>query len=268
MSKVSRAYLDKLRCAAGQTLKQQVHDGELLPAPRFAKRLGASLRQLARLEDSGGVFSIAVDGTPYYPALLASPLYDRRRLRKICRIIFPAPASMRREYLTTAWGSLGTLTPLDALQTDVEYRRLLKAAKRWAAQWWRTTVEIYSGSNTNADAESEAPVCTGTVEQDPRVSVCRRAVAALSDKPNMRPDGPYPRLNAATVLVTRDAVGMSDPVQELRFDVTVYGNASYASIWTCDATTSKVGPVPIDEGDDIVAVVRKLLTKIPTGAKP
>ncbi len=226
-----------------------------------------SLWQLARLEGSGGVFSIAVDGTPYYPALLASPLYDRRRLRKVCRIIFPAPASVRWEYLTTAWGSLAALTPLDALQTDVEYLRLLKVAKKWAAQWWRTTVEIYSSSNTGANTLSEARVCTGTVEQDPRASVCRRALAALSDGPNMRPDGPYPRLNAATVLVTKDAGGMSDHVRELRLDVTVYGNASYASIWTCDATTNKVGPVPIDEGDDIVDVVRKLLTTALADAK-
>ncbi|CAB3962271.1 hypothetical protein BLA3211_01657 [Burkholderia aenigmatica] len=60
---------------------------------------------------------------------------------------------------------------------------------------------------------------------------------------------------------------MSDHVRELRLDVTVYGNASYASIWTCDATTNKVGPVPIDEGDDIVDVVRKLLTTALADAK-
>lgn len=264
MSKPTRTHFDKLRKAAGQYWGQKISEGELLTAPIFAKCLGISLRQLARLEGNGGVFAVAVDGTSYYPALLLSPLYNRRRLRRLCRIIFPAPASARWDYLTSRWGSLGDITPLDAMQTDVEYRRLLRAAKGWASEWWRTTVEIYGSSGGMADNTKASPVCTGTVEEDPRVSVWRRASAAM-DGTNVRPHGSYPRLGAATVLVSKEAAGESEPLWELRLEVTVSGRAVHALVRTCDGTSTKLGPALIDDADDIVTVVRKLLATVPRG---
>lgn len=256
MSKLTRAYIDQLRQAARQELRRKACDGELLRAPRFAEQLGISLRELARLESKGDVFSVDVDGTPHYPALLASPSYDPRRLRKVCRIIFPASASMRWDYLTTAWDSLGGLTPLEAMQSDDGYHRLLTDAKSWAAQGWRTTVEIYVGGYANRGTCS-ALVCTGAVEMDPRVSVWRRAADALSC--NMRPDGPYPRLSAATVIATNSAAGASEPVREFELDVTVSEGMSYASVVGSGVTPTRLGPVLVDEADDILAIVRKLL---------
>lgn len=256
MGKLTRAYIDQLRQAARQELRRKARDGELLLAPLFAEQLGISLRELARLESKGDVFSVDVDGTPHYPALLSSPNYDLRRLRKVCRIILPASASMRWDYLITAWDSLGGVTPLESMQSDDGYHRLLTDAKSWAAQWWRTTVEIYGGGNANRGTCSTL-VCTGAVEMDPRVSVWRRAANALSC--NMRPDGPYSQLNAATVIATKCAGGASKPVREFELDVTVSEGMSYASVVGSGVSPARLGPVLVDEADDIVAIVRKLL---------
>ncbi|CAB3974540.1 hypothetical protein BLA3211_08060 [Burkholderia aenigmatica] len=255
MSTAARAYFDKQLQAARQELRRKVQVRELMEATPFAKRLGISLLRLARLESSGSVFSVDIDGTPHYPALLASHDYEPRRLRKICRIIYPAPASARWHFLTTRWGSLGGLSPLEAMRTDDGYLRLLTVAKSWSAQWWRTAVEIYDAGDTYDGA---TPICTGTVEQDPRISAWRRASAALSDSLNMRPAGPYPRLNSATVLVTRTSGGTSERVPEFQLDVTASGGVGYASI-RADAVPRTLGPIPVSEVDDIVAVVRKLL---------
>ncbi|AQT53754.1 hypothetical protein BHQ31_27725 [Burkholderia cenocepacia] len=56
-----------------QRLRPHVCAGELLIAPFFARRLGINMQQLARLERSGSMFSVDVDGTPYYPAFFTSP---------------------------------------------------------------------------------------------------------------------------------------------------------------------------------------------------
>lgn len=259
MGKLTRAYIEKLRQAARLELRRKARDGELLRAPLFAEQLGISLRELARLESKGDVFSVDVDGTPHYPALLSSPNYDPRRLRKVCRIIFPASATMRWDYLTTGWDSLGGLSPLEAMQSDDGYHRLLADAKSWAAQWWRTTVEIYGSAGAGSDACPAAPLCTGVVEMDPRVSVWYRAAEALSYFPNMRPDGPYPRLSAATVIATKRAGGASEPVREFELDVTVSEGMSYAAVVGSGVNPARLGPVLVDEADDIVAIVRKLL---------
>ncbi|TGN99215.1 hypothetical protein [Burkholderia sp. USMB20] len=242
-----------------QRLRRHVRAGDLLIAPFFARRLGINMQQLARRERSGSVFSVDVDGTPYYPAFFTSPGYNQRRLRKLCRLIFPAPAVARWEYLTTKWGALNDRTPLEAMQTEGGFARLLAIAKFWAAQWWRTTVEIRRDAAGEADAESSAPVCMGTVEIDPGEAVWHRAAEALRYCGNLRPTGPYPRLDAMTVVVTKCAGGDSEPLHEVKFEVRVLGGVGYARVVSSSVELTRLRPVPIDVTDDVVAIVRKLL---------
>jgi hypothetical protein len=62
-------------------LKRKAHKGELLPAPLFAERLGGS-----SLDSSAAVvFSLNVEGTPYYPEVLASPPHDERHAAKLAQ---------------------------------------------------------------------------------------------------------------------------------------------------------------------------------------
>ncbi|MEX3785802.1 hypothetical protein [Paraburkholderia sp. BR14374] len=261
MTKATRKYIAELREAAHRNLLRRVHEGELVSASVLAERMGVSSRQLAHLERRGGIYSVDLDGTPFYPALFASPNYDQRRLRRVSHIIYPAPPEARLGFLMSRCGSLGDIAPLEALSNDDSYRRLLAVAKAWAAEWWRTIVVIYPGQFANRDTHLPTPVCTGAVDADPRISVWRRAADALSCVANMRPCGPYPPLNAATIKVTKRTSGSSKPVPELELEVERSGALYLAKARMAGAEWRALVPIPAEEADDIVTAVRKLLAK-------
>lgn len=175
--------------------------------------------------------------------MLATPDRDGHRFRKLRRIIYPAPTSLRRDCLTTSLGSLGGRTPRQAIQSDDKYHLLLTATKSWAAQWWRTTVEIFVGAGADSRPRSTALVCICTVDTDPRIDVWRRAAEALNCSPNIRADGPYPQLNAVRVIVTKVASGSLKPALGVRLDVTVSGDLCYATAWISDTESRRLGPV-------------------------
>ncbi|PHP85808.1 hypothetical protein CFB52_027180 [Burkholderia sp. AU18528] len=240
-------------------LKRMVFAGELLIAPFFAERLGISMEQLARLEDSGNVFSVHVDGTPYYPAFFAAPDYNHRRLRKICRLIRPAQAVVRLKYLTTRWGALNDRTPLEAMQTDDGFLRLLAIAKYWAAQWSLTTVEIRADASPESSDFATAAACIATVEVSSEESVWHRAAEALKYRGNIQTEGPFPWLGSVTVTVMKRAGGNSEPLREVELKVRVVNGMAYARVVSSSVELSRLRPVPVDAADDIVQIVRKVL---------
>jgi hypothetical protein len=71
MTKPKSTFREEFERQALQARKSMVRDGELLPEDEFRRRLAINDKQLARLVESGSVFSIEVDGIEYYPALLA-----------------------------------------------------------------------------------------------------------------------------------------------------------------------------------------------------
>lgn len=240
-------------------LRRLVFAGELLIAPFFAERLGISMEQLVRLEESGSVFSVDVDGTPYYPAFFADPNYDQRRLRKLCRLIRPAEAVVRWRYLTTRWGALNDRPPLEAMQIDDGFLRLLAIAKYWAAQWSLTTVEIRADVSPESSDFPAASVCIATTEVSSEESVWHRAAEALKYSGNIQPQGPYPRLVSVTATVTKRAGGNSEPVREVELGVRVVNGMAYARVVSSSVELSRLRPVPVDAADDIVKIVRKVL---------
>ncbi|WP_175925974.1 hypothetical protein [Burkholderia cepacia] len=260
MDKTKNASIPEQFADTRLQLKRMVFAGELLIAPFFAERLGISMEQLARLEDSGNVFSVHVDGTPYYPAFFAAPNYNQRRLRKICRLIRPAQAVVRWKYLTTRWGALNDRTPLEAMQTDDGFLRLLAIAKYWVAQWSVTTVEIRTDASPESSDFPTAAVCIATAEVSSEESVWHRAAEALKYSGNMQPQGPYPRLNAVTVTVAKRAGGNFEPLREVELVVRIVNGMAYASVVSSRVELTRLRPVPIDPADDVVKIVRTLLT--------
>ncbi len=143
MKKRESTFWRRIKVEGVQARREMVRDGVLLPANEFCLRLGVSETKLARLRDAGSVFSIEVDGVEYYPALLAEPGLDRKRLQSICRILVPAPPASRLDYLSSARGSLGGMSPLDAVRENRRYHWVRETARAWAAEWSRTAVQIY-----------------------------------------------------------------------------------------------------------------------------
>ncbi|SEK07244.1 hypothetical protein [Paraburkholderia diazotrophica] len=136
------SFEDNIREQALQARRQMVADGRLLTADEFRARLGIRKKRFGRMLEDGEVFALDVDGTDYFPALLADKRLNRKRLRAICYIIAPAPPWSRLDFLWSRNGSLGNKSPLDMLGGDADYLLLRKLAEAWAAEYSRTAVKL------------------------------------------------------------------------------------------------------------------------------
>ncbi|MGF6770643.1 hypothetical protein P3T18_003122 [Paraburkholderia sp. GAS199] len=234
-----------LRQQAVQARRAMVKSGELLTDTIFRERLGVDSRRLGHLVRRGSVFSIEVDGEPFFPALLADTSIDQKRLHSVCRILVPAPPAARLDYLTSTHGNLGGLTPLQTLANMKSYRHMKSMAHAYAASWSRTTVTIYRGVQQTLPKKEE-PVITVVEEADPRINVWVRAASALKKSGYIHPDAPFPFVESATVFIARSGGGKPVSIEarvevyigsatvsarffpggEFRFEVTTIADAS------------------------------------------
>lgn len=267
VSQAQRRYFGKLHRQALRARRQMIRDGELLTEEEFLRRRAISAKQLSSFLKSGSVFSVTVDAGQYYPALLADSALRVRRLATLCRVLWPAEAHSRLHFLTSRSYALGGMTPLEAMGSDGGYRQLLRVARGWASEWSRTSVAIHVGEYIGG--KTDLPLaCTGVAEIDPRISIWRRALEALTSQGNVRPDGPYAKAAAATVFISRSEAGQTGDVKEARLDVIIDKQIAHAGVAAVDLPRSDLRPVRVDMADDVVDVVRKILSHAVGAAKP
>jgi hypothetical protein len=257
MSRVKRVQLKIFVIDEPREFRRWISEGRLLTEDEFRLRRAVTPARLARLTTSGSVFSVVVDGRPFYPTFLVDAAYNRRRLEYVCRILWPAPPSERLFFLTQRYGSLGEITPLQALADEKNFKQLLIVARGWASEYSRTVVKICAGEFSPG---TELPVvCTGVEEIDPRLNLWRRAREALHDGGNLRPEGPYARLSTATVFITRDTAPGPRVFDEARLDIVVARGHAHASAVFANYPRCDLLRVRVSNSDDIVTVVRKVL---------
>lgn len=238
--------------------REMVRTKQLLTLNDFCEQLGVSERRLAQMVAVGSAFSVAVDGVEYFPALLADPTVDRKRLQSVCRILVPAPPECRLDYLSSRQGNLGDITPLEALADEKNYRRLREMARAWAAEWSRTAVQIWAGRYKPGEIE---PTYVAVSEADPRANLWKRALGAMDAGGYVAPPGPYPRRDAATVLIVRSEAGKSDDVEVARLDVSIVDEVARVLIHTRDLPQA-LEEVPVAGADSIVEVVRLVVAAL------
>ncbi|MFL9914707.1 hypothetical protein PQR75_04685 [Paraburkholderia fungorum] len=202
--------------------RKMVADGELISEADFRQRLGLTQRRFSKLLADGSVFTMAVDDVEYYPAVLAEPDQDRKRLQAICRIIVPAPPGSRLDFLVSQRGSLGNRRPLDMLDSYVDFKLLQRMAAAWGAEWSRTIVKMYEGERQREPSTVE-PLYTAITEVDPRKPLWTRASQALHLHGYEWPLGPYREARIFTLFVDRQAVGDSAPIPEACVQILVVG---------------------------------------------
>jgi hypothetical protein len=235
-----------------------IRSGELLTEEEFQRSRPISARQLSRFLASGSVFSVEVEGGQYYPALLANPEHDSRRLATICRILWPAEPHSRLHFLTAPNAAIGGVTPLEAMRTVEGYRHLLVIARGWASEWSRTLVEVRVGECL--DSNPVLPIaCTAVTEIDPRTSIWRRAFDALESAGNVRPDGPYQRAAALTVLISLSTAGESGVTEEMRLDIVIERGVAHTGVVAAGFPRSDLSSVRVAKTDDVVEVARKVI---------
>jgi hypothetical protein len=257
-SSSQRAFYERLKRQSIRARRQMIRSGELLTEEEFRRRRPISPSQLSRLLTSGSVFSVDVEGRQYYPALLANPKHDSRRLATICRILWPAEPHARLFFLTARNAALGGETPLEAMRSDEGYKRLLVKARGWASEWSRTVVEVRVGEYP--DPDSVLPLaCTAVTEIDPRTSVWRRALDALESAGNVRPDGPYSKAAAVTVFIFLSRAGEAGATEEARLDIVVERGVAHTGVVAAGFPRSDLPSARVGKADDVVEVARKVI---------
>jgi hypothetical protein len=235
-----------------------IANGELLTPTEFKERIGVSEKRLARPVEEGSVIGVDVDETEYFPALLADPLLNRKRLQTICRIIVPAEPMSRLDFLTSPRGSLGNRRPLDMLDSDVDFKLLQRIAAAWAAEWSRTAVKLYEGAH-EIEPKDVDPLYTAIAEIDPRRPLWDRASEALHVHGYQWPLGPYPDVRKFSLFVERQAAVHSSPIPEACVQVVVDGDYMQIRIVAAPGTTLQSETVPGVKDKSFIDVAKRVI---------
>lgn len=219
----SASLADDLHKQALEARRQMIADGRLLPADEFRSRLRISKNKFGRMLAHDEIFGLDVDGANYFPALLADPRLDHKRLRAICDIIIPAPPGSRLDFLWSRRGSLGDRSPLEMLDDNTDYLLLRKVAKAWATEYSRTVVKMYEGEY-EAEPSGLEPLYAAAAEIDPRKPLWERASKALHEHGYEWPLGPHPEVRNFTMFVQQQAAGCSEPKAEACVQITANGD--------------------------------------------
>jgi hypothetical protein len=241
--------------------RDMVANGELVPEDSFRERLGVTPRRLSKLLTDGSVFTMLVDNVEYYPALLADPVADRKRLQAICRILIPAPPDARFDYLSSRRGSLGGVRPTDMLNNDADYEKLRLLARGWAAEWSRTAVKLYEGEHDAEPVDIE-PLYTAIAEIDPRTALWERASEALRVHGYQWPLGPYPDVQKFTLFVERQAAGDAAPTPEACVQILVDGDFIRVRIVAAVGTALDSETVAAGKDKTFIEVAKRVIAHL------
>ena len=257
--KVDVTLRQKIAREALAAQREMVRNRELLREDEFRKRLRLSSRRLKGMVASGSVFAIEVDKVEYFPSLLSTPGIDRKKLYSVCRILVPAPQSCRLSYLESRHANLGGISPMVALQDERSYRLLRRMARAYAAEWWRTSVTIYTGCHLEEPSNVE-PIVTAVDERDPRVNLWKRAAGAILSGGYIYPPGPYVHVNVASVFVALHPAGQGKATLEARVEVRVNDDVAHAFVVCREALGYEPDAIPVDAKDSIVDIVLRTIS--------
>jgi len=113
-----------------------------------------------------------------------------------------------------------------------------------------TTVCVHAGVYLAHDLSSALPlVCIGRYAAMPGELLWERIAQALQ---RIESSGPYPRSDALTIFA-RD-----DGLLTARFDVVITARGAEATIVTNAVPGWKFAPIVVDNGDDVLAIARKM----------
>lgn len=106
-----------------------IADGTLITAVDYAARRGLAEHEVAALETRGGLFSVAIDGVPWYPAELLRLSPDAATA--LCQAIRPLDEVSKLVFVMRTHGALGGLTVTEAALRG-QWERTLTLAKTWS----------------------------------------------------------------------------------------------------------------------------------------
>ena len=87
----------------------------LLSEQAFASLRGCTSDFLVKARDAHRIFCVTIDGVPLYPSFYADQRINRRQLGAITKLLGDLTGGSKWLFFTRPKGSLGSVTPLQAL---------------------------------------------------------------------------------------------------------------------------------------------------------
>ncbi|MDR5810627.1 hypothetical protein [Caballeronia sp. LZ019] len=250
--------------------------GASISEESFRKQLGVTDAQFAAMLSDERVFSVEVDGQKTFPAIFCSSSVRLDRLWKIARIIAPAPAALRLDFLTTACGALEGRVPVDMLDDDRNYKQLRAYARAWASEFSRTSVVVWD-ADTLDDLSLAKPLYTCSTAVNPRRPLWRRALGAIHSPGYTNPVDIPQAPSSLVIVVERAMAGQSNAVPEAGFVCYLRGrflrlmvHASNGAEITHELEMVMQRPSVIDVADALFSLLAKMncSADLATGKSP
>ena len=96
--------------------QQLVREGEVVASAEFCRRLSVTRQALSKAVLAHRIFSVTIGATPFYPSFYFSDALDRRQLEQTTKVLGDLPGWSKWQFFTLPKGSLGGITPLQALE--------------------------------------------------------------------------------------------------------------------------------------------------------
>ena len=93
-----------------------VRSGELISTADLERRLGKTRQAISKARLAGNLFAVEMNGNLFYPAFFAVQDYPYRQLTAVAKLLGDIPEGSKLQFFTTPKGSLGDITPLEALK--------------------------------------------------------------------------------------------------------------------------------------------------------
>lgn len=100
---------------ADRTIQNMVRNGELLESAKFVEKTGFTRQALSKALGANRVFFIEMGGARYFPAFFTDARYERKQLETVSKILGDLPGGAKLQFFMNPKGSLGGVTPLEAL---------------------------------------------------------------------------------------------------------------------------------------------------------
>lgn len=104
----------------------------ILPSAEFADALGVSREDLNKKVAAHRLFAMELDGENYHPAFYLELDVDRKKLERVSRALGGISGWRKWQFFTTPKGSLGDVTPLQALEGGQSLKAVIVSAVGFA----------------------------------------------------------------------------------------------------------------------------------------
>jgi hypothetical protein len=103
----------------------------LIGEPEFLSSANTSAGSIAKALSDGAIFFVMLDGEKWYPSFFSDSSLEQRQLAAVTKLLDGLRAGSKWQFFVTGKGSLGGLTPVEALRLR-KFQRVKDAARGFA----------------------------------------------------------------------------------------------------------------------------------------